>query len=337
VSGSIRILILLAGFLAAAPAGAEEQLRVGAGAAHDTNFESTYGWQLDYAQGLSEHTYLTAGWINEGHQVDNYRDGLTAQIWTRATLLDQRLALALGVGGYGYFDTVRDQPHPLTAPYHDSHGLTLIASAELTWYLDQSWLAYMRVNRLEADAQHVTMLLLGVGYQFGGRAIPGPDVGSSQPSATGNDEFAFYLGRASLNDFGSEPSTAIAAEYRHGLSAHADWTLGFLDEESNDILTRRGLTTQLWLVDPVLDGRLTFGIGVGAYIVIYERNQPSFFGHPSPPPAIATDDQRVSGIITLMGGYRLGPDWTLRASFNRIVTDYDRDSDVILVGAGYGF
>ena len=45
----------------------------------------------------------------------------------------------------------------------------------------------------------------------------------------------------------------------------------------------------------------------------------------------------VSGIVTLTASYRFHPHWDLRTSWYRIVTSYDRDTDVLLGGVGYRF
>jgi hypothetical protein len=50
-----------------------------------------------------------------------------------------------------------------------------------------------------------------------------------------------------------------------------------------------------------------------------------------------SEDKRVSGILSLSASYRFDPRWFARLSFNRIVTRYDRDADVILLGGGYRF
>jgi hypothetical protein len=335
VSTAIRILMLLAGILAAPAADAQRQLEFAGGSTHETNFESTYGWELDYAEGLSEHSYAMLGWLNEGHQENDHRDGLTAQIWAHTDFLDRQLSLAAGVGPYAYFDTYRDEAHPFYSPYTDAHGLTLIYSAELTWYMDQSWLTFLRANRLEAEGQVSTMLLLGLGYEFDGQSAPRP-----ASTAAGTEPLknwlTLYVGRTSLNSFVSESSTAYAIEYRRRLSRHVDWSVGWLDEGTNDIVHREGVTLQLWLVRPLLEHRLALGIGAGTYIAENQRDQTFSVAHHQVS-STPSDDQRVSGIVSVVATYRLDQHWLARLSFNRIVTNYDRDADVILLGTGYRF
>jgi len=45
----------------------------------------------------------------------------------------------------------------------------------------------------------------------------------------------------------------------------------------------------------------------------------------------------LAGIVTLTGSYRIHRHWDVRTSWNRIVTDYNRDTDIILGGVGYRF
>ena len=106
-----------------------------------------------------------------------------------------------------------------------------------------------------------------------------------------------------------------------------DWTVAWLYEGDNRLFRRDGLTTQLWAVRDFLDDRVALGIG-GAYIVLdHYSNQPETSGA----------NRSLSGVVTLSGSYRFHPHWHMRTSWNRIVTDYNRDTDVILGGIGYRF
>jgi len=323
----MRLLLVLLGLLAAFTAEAQELLLLG-GATYDSDAsERTYAWAVEYAQGLGESAYLTFAWLNEGHLENHHRDGLAAQIWARANLLDRRLSLALGVGPYSYFDTAQAQ---LGASYANDHGWGVIYSAGLTWYTDRRWLINLRANRIVAkDSVDTTMVLLGAGYQLDAPSKPGPRP-TAPPIAgkTTNNEIALFLGSTVLNSFESENSTAIAAEYRRGLGRYVDWTVGWLHEGGNENIRRNGVTTQLWLVRPFFDEHLALGVGAGGY---YAVNQDSRAASGS------NDDERLSGIVTLTASYRFAPRWFARFSWNRIVTRYDRDTDVILLGGGYRF
>jgi hypothetical protein len=314
---------------------AQEELRLGGGVSHDTSAESTYGWELDYAQGIGEHSYWTLGWLNEGHQLNDHRDGFAAQLWARTDLFDPRFSLSVGIGPYLYFDTVRDQAHQFFAPYGNLHGLRPLYSAEAIWYVSDSWLAYLRANSIYHGGNvDTTMVLLGLGYRFDGRSVSG----ASAPFGvgSGNNELTLFYGQTDLNSFVSERSSAYALEYRYHVDRNLDWTLGWVNEGGNEIIRRNGITTQLWIVNPVFGGRLTLGAGGGAYIVVNQQDQ-TFVPMGGKLTAVGSDDDRVSEIISFMAAYRFDQDWFARFSFNRLVTRYDRDADVLVLGAGYRF
>jgi hypothetical protein len=39
----------------------------------------------------------------------------------------------------------------------------------------------------------------------------------------------------------------------------------------------------------------------------------------------------------MSASYRMGRDWTARFSSSRVLSNYDRDSDILLFGVGYRF
>jgi hypothetical protein len=320
----LRVLFMLVGVLAASAADAQELVLLG-GATHNDDLSApTYGWAVEYAQGLGEHPYVTLAWLNEGHFQDHHRDGPAAQLWGRANLLRRRLSLCFGVGPYSYFDTAQAEQG---ASYANDHGWGVIFSAGLTWYTDRRWLFNLRVNRIETQTNvDTTMVLLGAGYQLDAPAVPGPRRTAPRVAQqTPRNQVVLFLGQTILNSYESENSTAAAAEYRLGLGRYVDWTAGWLHEGGNHIIRREGVTTQFWLARPFFRDHLTLGVGAGAYFVVSQENDDS------------GDDERVSGILTLTGSYRFDPHWVARLSWDRVVTRYDRDTDVILFGGGYSF
>jgi hypothetical protein len=324
--GYFRILIL-AGVLVTSVVNAQELLFLG-GLSHEGGLEATsYAWSVDYNHSLGENTYLSLGWFNEGHLGDHHRDGPATQLWGRVNFRDRRLSLAVGLGPYAYFDT---QLAAEGVTYANDHGFGLIYSAGLSWYSTQRWLLQLRINHIATDTPiDTTNLLFGVGYQLEAPSTPGPrPYASSHQQNTTRNELTLFAGQTILNSFQSENSTAYALEYRRGLGPFVDWTLGWLHEGGNHIIRRNGATTQLWLVRPFLHDRLALGAGAGAYFVVNKEHLTE-----------NTDDadETISAIISLTASYRLNSRWLARLSWNRIATDYSRDTDVILVGGGYRF
>jgi hypothetical protein len=136
-------------------------------------------------------------------------------------------------------------------------------------------------------------------------------------------------GASILNSFDSQTSAAEAIEYRRGLTNYLDATLGYLHESSSGALLRDGVTAQLWLTRAFFNERLALGVGAGGYAAVHhgESNENGNTG----------GDGVVSGLVSISASYRVTQHWSARVIWNRVVTRYSRDTDVILAGIGYRF
>jgi len=286
--------------------------------------QNSYGWGVEYNQGLGEQSYFSLGWINEGHLEAHHRDGPVVQIGRRFQFPEHHFTLWLGLGPYAYFDTALAEQG---AAYSNDHGFGLVFSGGINWYIESPWLFHLRINRIETDTHiDTTALLLGVGYQLA------PADGSRSLAATAQhssrSELTVFVGQTVLNSFRSENSVATAIEYRQGIGSHLDWTLGFLHEGAHHIIRRNGITTQLWAVRSFQHDHLVLGAGAGAYFLLSKEHVVD---------DAIDENENISGIITLTAGYKFQPHWRARMSWNRIVTGYSRDTDVFLLGCGYIF
>ena len=323
----MRWIVILILIVAASPAYAQELYLLGGGVRNLGSADSSFSWQLEYMEGLGEHFAYSLSYLNEGHVPTHHRDGNAGQLWVRTNLLDRRLSLAAGVGPYYYFDTTKAMAG---ASFSDDHGWKTMFSLGATWYTESRWLFQLRANLVETGSSIDTLsTLFGVGYQLDPPPSPGPlPHAPGRQEKTTNNEITVFLGRTIVNSFGSEHSVATAVEYRRGLGRYVDWTAGWLYEGDNRLIRRHGLTTQLWAVKAFLDDRLALGIGGGAYLCVNRQTDAQHNGD---------DKGLLSGIVTLSASYRFHPHWDLRTSWNRIVTNYDRDTDVIMGGVGYRF
>ena len=287
----------------------------------------SYSWDVQYLHDLNEHWAVTFSWLNEGHFDGHHRDGHTLQLLTRIKPLGERLVLAAGIGPYQYYDTTLV---PEGASYKDSHGLGMVASLSATWHLDQRWLFLVQSNMIETSQSIDTFsILAGIGYQLEVSRLT-DQVPASSPETENEtkNEITVLGGRTIVNSFDSEHATALMLEYRRSIGHYVNWTIGCLNEGDSGSIRRYGLITELWFVRPFFDDHLTFGVGVGPYIALDERRN-SEFGH--------DDEPIVDGFINVSVAYQIRPPWIIRISVNRIVTNYDRDTDVFLGGIGFRF
>ncbi|HEY5974133.1 MAG TPA: hypothetical protein VIU41_05265 [Geobacteraceae bacterium] len=318
----LQLTILL--LVTANPACAQEFFAFGGLMRDRETHERSYSWQLDYREGIGEHFAYSIAYLNEGHVPSHHRDGHTMQLWARSDLLSSRLSLAAGIGPFFYFDTV---PAKEGASYTNTHGWGGILSMSATWYTESRWLLQLRTNFVETGSSINTFsTLLGIGYQ-----LEAPPAAGSQPVAheqtdkTAN-ELTFFFGKTIVNSLSSDESYASSIEYRRRLWRYVDGTAAWLYEGDNRLARRNGLATQLWAVKEFLDDQVALGIGGGAYFSIDDHGHAQQHGNHNP-----------SGIVTLTATYRFAPPWNIRASWHRIVTNYDADADVILGGIGYRF
>jgi len=319
-----RILLALP-LILSGTAHAQELTLLGGGLKESgTNYSSTV-WAFEYQQPLKEHVAASFSWLNEGHVPGHHRDGQSVQIWGRTNVFDRRLSLAVGVGPYRYFDTTVSCAG---GGYANIHGWGTVASLGATWY---TWLYQMRFNRIVArNSINTSALMFGIGYQLEPVSERGPQVAAPRKlEKTTTDEITVFLGQTIVNSYYSQRDSARAIEYRHGLGRFVDVTLGVLNEGDPRLVRRTGVTAQIWGVREVLaSDRLLLGIGFGPYLAVdkYRTHVQSEGG-----------DSKFSWIFTATAAYRLSEHWNARVSWNRINTNYNRDTDVLLLGAGYRY
>lgn len=322
-----RILLALPLILAGA-AQAQELTLFAGGLKQSGTQERTSAWAFEYQHPLSENLAASFSWLNEGHVPGHHRDGQSMQIWGRTTLLDRRLSLAAGVGPYRYFDTTVSSAG---GGYANIHGWATVGSLAATYYTNSRWLYQMRFNRIVArNSIDTSSLMFGIGYQLEPVSERGPQESAPrQLSRTTSDEITVFAGQTIVNSYYSERDSARAVEYRRGLGRYVDVTLGLLNEGDPRLVRRTGITAQIWGVREVLaSDRLVLGIGFGPYLAIDRYRTPL--------PGEGRDN-KFSWIFTATAAYRFSPRWDARLSWNRVNTNYNRDTDVILLGAGYRF
>ncbi len=319
-AGRSRIVCLFALALLLIPstARAQEFFAYGGRLENTNTHEQDYGWSLAYVEGIGEHAMISFTYLNEGHFSDHHRDGLSPQVWARTNIVNRRLSLAAGVGPYFYLDTASGRAD---SDSYNTHGWGAIFSLAATWYTQSRWLFQVRGNWVGAVNSFSSLSLsAGVGYQLDSPPSPGPQTAPPhQEERTVNNELTLFVGASTLNRYQSQHSVAEGIEYRRGLTPHIDWTIGFLNEGATFPLERCGIASQLWLVRSVFDSRLALGIGLGPYLAYDEyRGQ-----HGS---------STMNALIGLTTSYRFARRWAARLTWDRVVTDHNQDTDILLAG-----
>jgi len=283
---------------------------------------SSIAWQLDYRLLLNQWFSAGFSYLNEGHIPGHHRDGNALQVWINYPIFEQQLVLSAGAGPYWYYDTATAG----SSAYQNEHGFGSVFSLATTVQTASPWLFQIRSNWVSTFGEMDSFTVLaGIGCQLDGPNCPKPDAVQTRRYAKHN-EVTLFVGQTITNSFDSEKSAAVSIEYRRGVLSYLDWSVTWLYEGDNRLIRRHGLASQLWLAKEFFDGATSLGIGGGAYLAADHRA-----GHDW------VSDRVISAIGTLTGSCRINPDWSARISWSRIATDYDRDTDVLLVGIGYRF
>lgn len=294
------------------------------GILNNNPFARSYAWKIEYYDNIADNFLWSFIWYNEGHIKNHHRDGMLLQAWYRQPLVQDKLFIAAGAGPFYFFDTTKDH-----APgYEDVHAFAAGAGIDIWYYMTPRWAlktGAMFVLSEGANANTVS-LTLGAIYKFEDEQTTRGRVPYLEYE--GSNEITVYLGQTIVNSFQSQKSMAVMVDYRRNIFKYLDVSAAFLNEGDSDVIRRNGIIMQLWPTRRFAGGRLSLGAGLGAYIALDRHNNA---------PA-NTSTSALAGIITMSAGYRLSfAPISLRASWNRTVTSYNRDTDIIMGGVGYYF
>jgi len=289
--------------------------------------DSTYSWDASYREGLGRYAAWSFSWINEGHIPDHHRDGQALQFWGRLPLWAGRLELSAGAGPYRYFDTSQAQAG---GDYSNTHGWGAVLTLRAAYYFDNRWIAEMKLNRVQAfGGPDTTALLFGIGYQLDASEGSGPRA-RPVPRTTNvtSNEVTVMIGTTILNSPDAESNLAESIEYRRGIWHYVDFTASYLHEGGHVQSRRDGIATQIWATRAFFHDGLALGVGAGPYLSITQNDDL---------PQNRSGDGRFSALVSVSASYRFTNRWLARVTWNRMVTRYDRDADIIEAGFGVRF
>ena len=307
-------------FLFLALAAQAEDLALFAGATQsDVPRRRTYGMLAEYSHDLTGNLFASYSYMNEGHVPGHHRDGHAVQLWVRSNAFAPELSLSAGIGPYRYFDTAEAE----AGNFANAHGWGLLATVAATWRVRSSpWFYEVRVNRAEsAHNIETTMLLAGIGYRAEQDASFASNA-AAREWRDRRDEVVVAVGQTIVNSFESQSSVAKSIEYRHAFGPVLRGTVALLSEGDARLIRRNGVVAQAWLEPSFYRDRFTLGLGFGGYFAVDEYQARS---------------HHALGVLTTTMSYHFARGWVGRASWHRISSNYDRDSDIILLGLGYRF
>jgi hypothetical protein len=288
----------------------------------DRNHDRSFAVGVGYSQRLGTYSAASAEYVNEGHPTLHHRDGLSLQYWLHTATPKAGASFAVGVGPYYYFDTTTGNGS--LGAYRNDHGWGTLASLSAKWHFHDRAYAEARLSHITGREGHdSTLVLVGLGYEL--RDLPHEvRLRNADP---GENMVMLLAGRSIVNSFKSETATAYGLEYRRTVSPNAEWSAILLNEGRVGVAERKGVSTQAWLLRPFTE-RTVLELGVGAYAMRDQVNRGDVNEDPK---------WHLAPIASIGIRYRISPSVRAQCSWSRVITDYHRDADVFLLGAGVAF
>ena len=313
IASRLCTLLLLG---ASAGACAQEVSLLGGQLKVNAKDEHSFAAALNYFHPAGQYTALSLTYLNEGHPADHHRDGVGAQAWLRSKTVEQGLSFGVGAGQYYYFDTARTT----SGDYNNDHGWANMVSVSATWHTPSRWYGQVQASRVFPRGKDATTsLMLGAGYRFDG--VRGDKLHLESRST--DDTLTLSAGQTIVNSFESERSRGSSLEYRRAIAPYIDWTVSALKEGTSARTHRSGVATQLWLIRS-LDPSVELGMGVGPYAALDLHD-------------VDVRQSHLAGLVSIALRYHLNKRVVSQLTWNRVVTDYHRDSDMLQLGLGATF
>jgi hypothetical protein len=239
--------------------------------------------------------------------------------------LSNRITLNVGGGPFYYYDTVFAQN---SGGYADAHGWAWLASLDATIQPWKSgpWSHLFIEVRLDytapAKSIQTTSVGLGLGYR-GFSDIHKADPNSAEGFAANEIVASYWKTVTNSLNSSSHTSRAEAIDYRRQIWHELRASVGFLNEGDTRLIRRNGIMAEGWLEPSFGSGLWSIGAGFGFYSAI-DKYRPAPGRH-------------VSEVVSATVSVRPIKNLDIRFLWHRIVTDYNRDADILLWGLGYRF
>jgi hypothetical protein len=284
--------------------------------------ETTFAVDVGYTHRINRYLALSADYVNEGHPPLHHRDGLGAQVWLHTPVPEQGWSAGAAFGPYYYFDTTTGNGS--LVDYRNDHGWGQLMSVNAVYHLHSRAYLEARLSHTHGITAHdSTMLLVGAGVELGpvGRAARLENAGP------GDNLVMPLIGRSIVNSFKSEGATSYGLEYRRTVTPNLEWSVILMNEGRVGVAARKGVSSQLWLLRPFTE-RTMLQLGLGAYAMRDQFDRDDANGR---------RENHVAPIASIGMRWRLTDTVRTQLTWSRVITNYERDSDVFLLGAGVAF
>jgi hypothetical protein len=283
------------------------------------------GYGISYRRTFAPYFAASLAYLNDAHFPGHHRDGVTAEAWLPIVPLSNRFTLSVGGGSFYYYDTVLARSN---GGYADAHGWAWLASLDATiqpWKSGR-WSHLFLEGRIDYTSPSKSIETTSFGIGIGYRGLSDiHDADSEVAEGFASNEIVGSYGKTVTNSFNSSSHTARAEaiDYRRQIWSELRVSVGFLNEGDTRLIRRNGITAEGWLEPSFNSGLWSIGAGFGFYTAIDKYR--------------AAPGRHVSDVVSATLSLRPVGNFDIRLLWHRIVTDYNRDADILLWGLGYRF
>ena len=154
-------------------------------------------------------------------------------------------------------------------------------------------------TKLTINQTKNTSLLVGIGYNFNESS---KDIENKYSK---NNEISIFKGQSILNKASCPTTSTSSIEYNHNINNHMDFTTSFINEN-----IRQGITSQIWVTNTI--NSFTFKAGIGPY-----------------------ETSKLNTLTSFQIIKKLNKSYSIKALFDRVITDNNKDADIFMLGIGY--
>jgi hypothetical protein len=285
-----------------------------------------YGLDLDHT--LTNNLSADIFYTNQGHLPEHHRDGAGVDFTYHKEILPH-LTVSAGAGPWTYSDTLIPNNGKVA---QDLHGIGATAGVGAEYHLKDHIVLGVHANYFTGNFGSYNVLG-SVGYEFGSgtdKTTSGFSSGESDTTSSdssGKNQIALMTGESAVNTPGNVRAVATDLEYKRELANSVDMTISGIDEGKNKFTNRAGIAPELWLRQNVLDNRLSLSVGAGIYAGVDGRKKNEG----------SASDKFAAGMISTSADFKLTDHLDARLTWHRVLTNYNRDADVVIAGIGFRF
>jgi hypothetical protein len=297
-----------------------------------STWPSSSAWGFSYERDFAPDFSGSLAYLNDGHFPGHHRDGVTAEAWLPLRLFGNKVILSLGAGPFYYYDT---QSANNANSYADVHGWAWLLSVDAKWQLfgsSASTPGWFLEARFDYTNPAKTIETRSYGGGFGYRMysdweIGDPTVGTVEGFPTW--EVGAYGWKTVVNSFTSQTSRAEELDVRREVYNVLRASIGIINEGNAQLIRRNGIEEEMWAEPSFWGGNATVGAGIGAYEA-WDKYR-------------AAPGSHLSGLVSMTISARPFAHWewgkyvSARIIWHRVVTNYSRDTDVLIGGLNLRF